>query len=96
MSEFLNNHSSVMKNIASGNFVPDIYLSNVAMTYFQRHDKYVARELFPVVPVALESSYYYIFDKGALLRDDFAKKPSGGLKSWADVRRPALARRRAM
>lgn len=60
-----------------GTWKPNAYLSNMCMAYFQQGE-YAARELFPVCPVGLSSSYYYIFSKGDLARDNVQRKPAFG------------------
>lgn len=62
---------------ALGTWKPNAYLSNMCMAYFQQGE-YAARELFPVCPVGLSSSYYYIFSKGDLARDNVQRKPAFG------------------
>lgn len=62
---------------ALGTWKPNVYLSNMCMAYFQQGE-YAARELFPVCPVGLSSSYYYIFSKGDLARDNVQRKPAFG------------------
>ena len=60
---------------ALGTWKPNAYLSNMCMAYFQQGE-YAARELFPVCPVGLSSSYYYIFSKGDIARDNLPRKPA--------------------
>ena len=62
---------------ALGTWKPNAYLSNMCMAYFQQGE-YAARELFPMCPVGLSSSYYYIFSKGDLARDNVQRKPAFG------------------
>ena len=62
---------------ALGTWKPNAYLSNMCMAYFQQGE-YAARELFPVCPVGLSSSYYYIFSKGDLAHDNVQRKPAFG------------------
>lgn len=64
--------------IQKGVFKPHIYLTNLCMSYFQRADGFVARKVFPLVPVQLSSAHYYEFDKGDLARDNVARKPEFG------------------
>ena len=62
---------------ALGTWKPNAYLSNMCMAYFQQGE-YAARELFPVCPVGLSSSYYNVFSKGDLARDNVQRKPAFG------------------
>ena len=63
---------------------PNLYLTNVATAYFQG-TPYGARELFPIVPVQLQSSHYYKFDKDELSRLQVKDKPSFGRVSPAQM-----------
>lgn len=64
--------------IAKGAFKPNIYLTNMSMAYFQAQDKYVAKSLFPMLPVQLSTSSYYKFSKADLARDNVRRKPQFG------------------
>lgn len=68
----------VAASIQKGAFKPHIYLTNVCLSYFQDMSGFVARKVFPVVPVPTASAYYYEFDKGDLARDNMARKPEFG------------------
>ena len=65
-------------DIRKGVFKPHLYLTNVCLSYFQRLDGFVARRVFPIVPVPTSSAHYYEFDKGDLARDNMARKPEFG------------------
>ena len=65
-------------SIQKGVFKPHIYLTNVCLAYFQNQDGFVARKVFPIVPVPTSSAHYYEFDKGDLARDNMARKPEFG------------------
>lgn len=65
-------------SIQKGVFKPHIYLTNVCLSYFQNMAGFVARKVFPVVPVPTSSAHYYEFDKGDLARDNMARKPEFG------------------
>lgn len=65
------------KGIRKG-FTPNMYLSNVSVAYIQNNANFIANTVFPIVPVNLQSSYYYQFDKGDLLRDEVQRKPRFG------------------
>lgn len=64
--------------IAKGAFKPNLYLTNMSMAYFQAQDKYVAKSLFPMLPVRLSTSSYYKFSKADLARDNVRRKPQFG------------------
>jgi hypothetical protein len=68
----------IQKSIATGQWKPNIYLTNLAIAYFQAEADYVADKLFPIVPVQLASSHYYKFSKEDLARDDMQRKPAFG------------------
>jgi len=65
-------------SIQKGIFKPHIYLTNVCLSYFQNMSGFVARKVFPIVPVPTSSAHYYEFDKGDLARDNMARKPEFG------------------
>ena len=69
---------SIKSEIAKGAFKPNIYLTNMSMAYFQAQNKYVAKSLFPIVPVQLSTASYYKFSKADLARDNVARKPQFG------------------
>ena len=50
----------------------------MSMAYFQGDDKYVAKKVFPIVPVQLSTSYFYEFSKGDLARNNVRRKPQMG------------------
>jgi hypothetical protein len=57
---------------------PNLYLTNMSIAYFMDQSDYVARKLFPICPVGLQSAMYYIFSKADLARDNVARKPQFG------------------
>jgi hypothetical protein len=63
--------------IISKAYVPNRYLSNVAMNWFTGLP-YIAREMFPIVPVDVESAYYYEWNQEDLCRIDMVEKPMYG------------------
>ena len=65
-------------NIQKGTFKPHLYLTNLCLSYFQNQGGFVARRVFPIVPVPTSSAHYYEFDKGDLARDNMARKPEFG------------------
>lgn len=70
------------KGVQKG-FTPNMYLSNVSVAYIQSNANFIANTIFPTIPVNLQSSYYYKFDKGDLLRDEVQRKPRFGKVSPA-------------
>ena len=57
---------------------PNHYLTNVSVVHFLGLDGYFGDKVFPIVPVALQSSFYYEFNKGDIARDDMSRKPEFG------------------
>jgi hypothetical protein len=72
----VSNNAQIMTRIAKG-WKPNLYLTNMGIAYFQQMP-YVARTLFPIVPVPLQSSYYYKFDRADLARIQVHDKPQFG------------------
>lgn len=70
--------SDVAASIQKGTFKPHIYLTNVCLSYFQNAAGFVARKVFPIVPVPISSAHFYEFDKGDLARDNVSRKPEFG------------------
>lgn len=70
--------ASLSARIAKGTFKPNIYLTNMSMAYFQAADQYVAKSLFPMLPVQLSTASYYTFSKADLARDNVRRKPAFG------------------
>lgn len=64
--------------IQKGIFKPHLYLTNICLAYFQNADGFVAKKVFPIVPVPTSSAHFYEFDKGDLARDNMARKPEFG------------------
>jgi len=50
-------------------------LTNISIAY--RNDKYIADQIFPIVPVAKKSDVYFVFDKGAWFRDEAQLRSPG-------------------
>lgn len=69
---------SIQKSLATGNWKPDIYLTNVSIAHFQAQEDFVARKIFPIVPVSLPTSKYYKFNTADLARISMAEKPQFG------------------
>lgn len=70
--------NGIMQQIQKGAFKPNIYLTNMSLAYFQAADQYVAKSLFPMLPVQLSTASYYKFSKGDLARDNVQRKPQFG------------------
>lgn len=68
----------IQTGIAKGTFTPHTRLTNMSMAYFQSQSDYVAKKVFPIVPVQLSTSYYYEFSKGDLARNNVRRKPQMG------------------
>lgn len=69
----------VSKEIATGHWKPNLYLTNMSIAYLQKPEN-VAKglKLFPRVPVATATGHYYKYDKATLARDDVKRKPEFG------------------
>ena len=68
--------SSIQNQIAKGLFHPNVVLTNMTMAYYQALDAYVAKQLFPILPVQLSTAAYYVFERADLARDNV--RVSGG------------------
>ena len=68
----------VQYNTANGRFGTNVYLANMAIAYYQKLEYYVARQMFPLLPVSLSTGSYYRFSKGDLARDEVRRKPEFG------------------
>lgn len=64
-------------NIQKG-WKPNSYLTDMSVAHFQANDDFVAHKIFPILPVPLSTSSYYVFNKGDLNRDSVQRKPSMG------------------
>ena len=69
----------IAKEIATGNWKPNMYLTNMSIAYLQKPEN-VAKglKLFPRVPVLTATGHYYKYDKATLARDDVKRKPAFG------------------
>ena len=69
----------IAKEIATGNWKPNMYLTNMSIAYLQKPEN-VAKglRLFPRVPVPTATGHYYKYDKATLARDDVKRKPAFG------------------
>ena len=72
----VSSNAQIMARIAKG-WKPNLYLTNMGIAYFQQMP-FVARTLFPIVPVPLQSSYYYKFSRADLARIQVYDKPQFG------------------
>lgn len=77
--------TDVKIDIAKGAFSPNVYLTNMAMAYYQKQEYYVARQVFPLLPVSLSTASYYKFSKGDLARDEVRRKPEFGKVNPAQI-----------
>ena len=68
----------IADNIAKGVFKPHIYLTNLALAFFQMPGVWVSRAMFPIVPVPLSSARFFEFDRGDLARNNVRRKPEFG------------------
>lgn len=68
----------IQKDLMSGVWKPNIYLSNVALAQFQSAEDFVATKLFPIVPTQLPTGKFYRFRKEDLARDNMQRKPAFG------------------
>ena len=72
------NAHALEAEIRKGSFQPNMVLSNMGLAYFQDDRNFAARQMFPLCPVQLSTSYYYKFGKGDLMRDNVQPKPQYG------------------
>lgn len=73
------NAGMIQKDIATGAWKPNLYLTNVSIAYLQNPENYTkAFKLFPMVPVATSMGHFYKFDKATTTRDDVSAKPRFG------------------
>lgn len=56
----------------------DHLLTNISVAYLQTADKFVAGNVFPVVPVEHASDFYLEFPRGHFFRDEVGPRPIGG------------------
>jgi hypothetical protein len=52
-------------------------LTNISVRYMQQAEMFVARRVFPVIPVARKSDLYYTFSKNDWFRDEAQRRPPG-------------------
>lgn len=69
---------AITAQIQKGVFKPNIYLTNMSMAAFQAQSDYVAKSLFPMLPVQLSTASYYKFSTADLARDNVRRKPDFG------------------
>lgn len=53
----------------------DPVLTNVAVSYRNAADSFIARQVFPTIPVPTQTGRYYIFDKNSWFQDSMRKRP---------------------
>ena len=56
----------------------DQFLTNLSVGWAQDPSKFIAGNVFPIVPVQKQSDKYAIWDKGFFYRDEVAPRPLGG------------------
>jgi hypothetical protein len=56
----------------------DQLLTNMSLAYMQGADNFIADKVFPVVPVAKASAFYWIYPRGYFFRDEVGPRPMGG------------------
>jgi hypothetical protein len=66
------------RSISKATFHPHLYLTNLALAYFQATRGFISTQVFPMVPVRLSIDRFYEFDKGDLARDNITPKPEYG------------------
>ena len=74
--------AGISLEIAKG-WKPSLYLSNLAMAFFQDPGVHFAKDIFPLCPVSFSSGQYYIFNKAEMAKDQVGKKPAFGKVSPA-------------
>lgn len=72
------NPVNIAKDIATGAWKPNLYLTNMSVAQFQKPDDFVAYKVFPIIPVAQPTSLYYKFSKADLARVSMKEKPAFG------------------
>ena len=70
--------SQIQADIAKGSFRPNQFLSDMCIASFQAASNYAAKNIFPILPVSLATSSYYVFSRDDLARDNVRKKPQFG------------------
>ena len=71
-------NKEIESRIIAKGWKPNLYLTNMSMAYFSEPGDFVARKIFPICPVGLASSSYYIFNRADLARDNVGRKPQFG------------------
>jgi len=56
----------------------DRYLTTLSVAFVQKSRNFVADKVFPVVPVAMQSDKYPVYDRGYFFRDEVGVRPLGG------------------
>ena len=77
MSREALNPKKLEARIAKGR-KPSRYLSNMSLAAFADMTQYVATSIFPICPVDLSTGFYYVFERGDLVRDYMERKPKLG------------------
>ena len=58
----------------------DVPLTNISTAYVQKEENFIARRVFPIVPVEKQSDKYYTYTKADFMRDE-AQVRKGGTES---------------
>ena len=77
MRESIESAKAIQTRIAKG-WKPNRYLSNMSLAAFADMSEYVASSIFPVCPVDTSTGFYYVFERGDLVRDYMTRKPKFG------------------
>ena len=72
------NPNDIAKSIASGEWRPNLHLTNVSIAHFQDQSDFIAGKVFPVVLGRLPMNKYYKFKKEDLARSNVHLKPAFG------------------
>lgn len=61
-------------------------LTNISIAYMQSADNFIARRVFPSVPVEKDSDRYFTFDRDYFWRDQMEKRAEGGESAGANYK----------
>ena len=84
MSREVSNAAGIQARIMKG-WKPNRYLSNMSIAVFADMSEFVASRIFPVCPVDTSTGFYYVFERGDLVRDYMARKPKYGKVTPAEI-----------
>ena len=66
-----------MPNPTAGDSHIDAIMTRISVSYAQQASNFVARRVFPVVPVQRKSDKYFVFDRNDFLRDEMRPRVHG-------------------